>query len=92
MKTRRSIECEIQFAADMIAAEPEDTINRLRYCFPDLDDKDLLAMALRHPTVARIVRRYTRRLRRHERELTAWHDARRKTTQAPNRGGKVERR
>ncbi len=49
--TKREIEAAIELAEGQRDEAPEDTISRLRYCFPDLAESDLLAMALRHPDV-----------------------------------------
>ena len=44
--TKREIEAAIELAEGQRDEAPEDTISRLRYCFPDLAESDLLAMAL----------------------------------------------
>ncbi len=51
-RTRSEIEAELDLAEGQFAEAPQDTINRLRHCFPNLPERDLLAMALRHPDVA----------------------------------------
>jgi hypothetical protein len=50
---------------------PQDTINRLRYCFPGLDYESLLAMALKHPNVKRERRYHMRRAYAWRRRLKA---------------------
>jgi hypothetical protein len=40
---------------------PQVTINRLRRCFPDLNESDLLAMAMQHPAVKQECRYHMRR-------------------------------
>jgi hypothetical protein len=90
MLTKRQIEIGIESAQIEIGQAPYDTMNRLRYAFPELEDETLLSMALRHPDVARVVRTYGRRLRQYENELAAWHNVRRKKTNKPdNSGGRI---
>jgi hypothetical protein len=66
---RKNIRVELY--QDEIAAAPQDTVNRLRYCFPDLADADLLAMALRHPEVMRSVNYWRGKLRRYQNKTFA---------------------
>jgi hypothetical protein len=65
MKTKREIKAALDLAEGQRDVAPQDTINRLRYCFPDLAESDLLAMALRHPAAKTERRRWRRRIRAH---------------------------
>ncbi len=76
MMTKREAEAGIEFVENIIADEPQNTIHRLRDCFPDLAENELRTMALRHPAVARMVRHYRRELRQYQKAL-AEHKARR---------------
>ncbi len=67
--TRTKPDTEIEFAEGAIEEAPNETVNRLRYCFPDLATPDLLRMALRHPEVIRERRFWQRRIRARRREL-----------------------
>lgn len=71
MKTRTK--GEIEEALDLAEANrdeaAQDTVNRLRYCFPDLEASELRAMALKHPDVIRERHYWQRRIRAHRRKL-----------------------
>ncbi len=67
--TRTKADAEIEFAEGAIEEAPNETVNRLRYAFPDLDRPDLLRMALRHPEAIRERRFWQRRIRARRREL-----------------------
>ncbi len=59
MRTQSSI---AQHWTDELAEAPRDTVNRLRYAFPDLGDAALLRMARMHPEVERVERHCRRQL------------------------------
>jgi len=81
MTAKQDIEIGIEFCRDEIAQAPRETLERLRYAFPELPDKDLLPMAAKHPKVARIVRKYRRALWRYQKGLAAGSVRRRKGAQ-----------
>jgi hypothetical protein len=70
-RTRSEIEDALELAKASRDEAPEEAIRRLRYCFPDIDDGDRLAMALRHPEVKRERAYWRRRIRAHRRALAA---------------------
>ncbi len=69
MQTKRHARTMIDLARGERAEAPQETINRLRYAFPDLPEKHLRAMALRHPEVMRAIRSQTRLIERHKHTL-----------------------
>ena len=70
-RTRQDLEIEIEFAEGQIAEVPQNAINRLRDCFPDLETAGLHAMAIHHPDVKRERQAYLRRARRCRKQLAA---------------------
>jgi hypothetical protein len=70
-RTRSEIEEALDLAEANRDEAPQGTINRLRYCFPDLGGHALRAMALKHPDVIRERIYWTRRIRAHRRALAA---------------------
>jgi hypothetical protein len=69
--TQTEIKAELELAEANRDEAPEETVRRLRYCFPNIDDVDRLAMALKHPDVIRERRYWQRRIRAHRRALAA---------------------
>ncbi len=68
-ETKRGIETYAQLYRDCMNETPQDTINRLRFTFPELTEPDLQRMASRHPDVIRETKMYKRQIAQCRRRL-----------------------
>ena len=67
--SKETIEGRVEFWTEELCEAPQDAICRLRHCFPDLAETDLLRMAKRHPETARLIRYCRQRVARYRRML-----------------------
>ncbi len=67
--TKKQIRDRVEFWKDEAFEALHNTVKRVRYAFPELDEPNLAAMAAKHPETARAIRYCRRRVARYRRMM-----------------------